>query len=159
MQTREERDRHTSRQPRGRRSRLALASLLLTACATTGATFRSGVGDALIEHPPYYAGQRVEVVSGRGGTVGHLPIAFQRGASQAPIFDPRDGSGSPMDVLLDEMNAYLDSLGVTTRLVEGRRASAVSHAATPIPPDVRFGCAPELGIPGSDCAARGDSAL
>src|SRR5512140_71842 len=61
----------------------------------------------------------------------HRPSsAFQRGASQAPIFDPRDGSDSQMDRLLEEMNAYLDSLGVSTRLVDGRRVSAVAHAVT-----------------------------
>jgi hypothetical protein len=91
--------------------------------------------------------------------IGHLPIAFQRGASQPPIFDPRDGSGSEIDGLLEEMNAYLDSLGVSRRLVEGRRVSAVAHAATRQPPDVRFGCTPRLDVPGEDCAERGDSAL
>ncbi len=34
-----------------------VASLfVLTACATTGATLGSGVGDRFLEHPPYYAG-------------------------------------------------------------------------------------------------------
>lgn len=132
---------------------------LLTACASTGATFRSGVGDSFPAHPPYYAGASLQRVAADPGRIGHLPIAFQRGASQAPIFDPRDGSGSPVDALLEEMNAYLDSLGVSARLVEGRRVSAVAHAATAVPPDVRFGCATELGLPGNDCAERGDSAL
>jgi len=134
-------------------------SLALYGCASTGATFRSGVGDAYLEHPPYYAGQSREITARDTTRIGHLPIAFQRGASQPAIFDPRDGTGSPIDQLLEEMNAYLDSLGVSTRLVEGRRVSAVAHAATQFPPDVRFGCAPHLGIPGEDCAERGDSAL
>ncbi|HET7374771.1 MAG TPA: hypothetical protein VFJ20_15385 [Gemmatimonadaceae bacterium] len=136
---------------------LEVLTLLVTACATTGATFRSGVGDTFLEHPPYYAGARA--LSANAARIGHLPIAFQRGASQAPIFDPRDGSGSAVDALLGEMNAYLDSLGFSTPLVEGRRISAVAHKATAAPPDVRFGCAPEAGIPGNDCAQRGDSAL
>lgn len=136
---------------------LGVLAPLLAACATTGATFRSGVGDTFREHPPYYAGART--LAGHGARIGHLPVAFQRGASQAPIFDPRDGSGSAVDALLGEMNAYLDSLGVSTRLVEGRRISAVTHKATTVPPDVRFGCAPEAGLPGNDCAERGDSAL
>jgi hypothetical protein len=134
-------------------------TVLLSACATTGATFRSGVGDSFPEHPPYYAGAKLEQLARDTGRIGHLPIAFQRGASQAPIFDPRDGSGSPMDRLLEDMNAYLDSLGASARLVEGRRVSAVAHEATASPPDVRFGCAPEHGVPGNDCAERGDSAL
>ena len=142
-----------------RRSVNAAALFLISACASTGATFRSGVGDSFPEHPPYYAGTKPELVARDTGRIGHLPIAFQRGASQAPIFDPRSGRGSPIDALLEHMNAYLDSLGVSTRLVEGRRVSAVAHAATAVPPDVRVGCAPELGIPGNDCAERGDSAL
>ena len=135
------------------------AAGLLSACATTGATFRSGVGDSFPEHPPYYAGAKTEAVARDTGRIGHLPIAFQRGASQAPIFDPRNGSGSTVDQLLEEMNAYLDSLGRSVRLVDGRRVSAVAHQATTTPPDVRFGCAPEYGAPGNDCAERGDSAL
>ena len=139
--------------------KFVMIAVMLTACVTTGATFRSGVGDRLLEHPPYYGGERADVVGREAGRIGHLPIAFQRGASQAPIFDPRDGSGSKIDRLLDEMNAFLDSLGVSTRLVDGRRVSAVAHAATGTAPDVRFGCIPDLGIPGNDCAERGDSAL
>ncbi|MEW5915484.1 MAG: hypothetical protein AB1762_03725, partial [Gemmatimonadota bacterium] len=132
---------------------------LLTACATTGATFRSGVGDAFLEHPPYYAGTRMEAVAGDTTRIGHFPVAFQRGATQPAIFDPRTGRGTPMDALLNEMNAFADSLGVSVRLVEGGRVSAVAHAATRVPPDVRFGCIPENGVPGNDCAERGDSAL
>jgi hypothetical protein len=136
-----------------------LAALFFGGCTSTGATFRSGVGDRLIEHPPYYAGASQEAVARDTGRIGHLPVAFQRGASQPAVFDPRDGSGSPVDALLEAMNAYLDSLGVSARLVEGRRTSAVAHRATAEPPDIRFGCAPDLGLPGNDCAPRGDSAL
>jgi hypothetical protein len=135
------------------------ASLLAAACATMGATFRSGVGDRLVEHPPYYAGAANDRIAADTTRIGHLPIAFQRGAAQPAIFEPRDGTGSPIDRLLEEMNAYLDSLGASTRMVDGKRVSAVARAATRTPPDVRFGCIPELGIPGNDCAERGDSAL
>jgi hypothetical protein len=135
------------------------ASLLAAACAATGATFRSGVGDRLLEHPPYYAGAANDRIATDTTRIGHLPIAFQRGASQPAIFDPRDGTGSPIDLLLEEMNAYLDSLGASTRMADVRRVPAVAHAATRTPPDVRFGCIPALGIPGNDCAERGDSAL
>jgi hypothetical protein len=141
-------------------SALALGAVaFLAACASTGATFNSGVGDAYVEHPPYYAGASMQRVAGEAVRIGHLPIAFQPGAAQPAIFDPRSGRGTPMDLLLNDMNAYLDSLGVSTRLVEGGRVSAVAHAATRFPPDVRFGCIPENGVAGNDCAERGDSAL
>jgi len=49
-----------------------VASLLvLTACATTGATVGSGVGDRFLEHPPYYAG---------GSAGGALPSVVWRAA-------------------------------------------------------------------------------
>jgi hypothetical protein len=155
------------RPPRARRaaSRAAAlaAALLSAACASTGATFRSGVGDTMLEHPPYAAGAPAAAVAAAYPRLGHLPVAFQRGAAQAPIFDPANGPDTPVGALLAEMNAYLDSLGaatgVTKRLVEGGRVSAVAHAATRTPPDVRFGCPTATGMAGDECAARGDSAL
>jgi hypothetical protein len=135
---------------------LLAAAALLGACASAGSTFRSGVGDTMLAHPPYYAGAAVDPSAGRAG---HLPIAYQRGAAQAPIFDPRDGADTPVGRLLGEMNAYLDSLSIGPRLVEGGQVSAVAHAATRQPPDVQFGCLTEGNLPGEDCAARGDSAL
>lgn len=135
-----------------------LAALALTsACATTGATFGSGVGDAYLEHPPYYAGTGLR--SGDTARIGHLPVAFQRAASQPAIFDPRTGDGTPSAALAEEMTAYLERLGATVRLVEGRTVSAVSHRATRTPPDVHFGCAPSGLAAGEECEARGDSAL
>ena len=132
---------------------------ILAGCATTGATFRSGVGDAHLEHPPYYAGI-ARPSSSEGPRIGRLPIGYQRGAAQAPIFDPRDEANSPVRALLGEMNAYLDSLaagtGLAVRLVE---ADQISAAATGQPPDVHFGCLTEGNLPGADCAQRGDSAL
>src|SRR5918999_5823869 len=105
--------------------------MLLAACAT-GSTFRSGVGDAHLESPPYYAGARVS----RDATprVLHLPIGYQRGATQSPIFDPSANPGTPTAALLAEMNAFLDSLGVTTRI------DATAGASRGTPPDVHFGC-------------------
>ena len=138
---------------------VAVGALLFAACATTGSTFRSGVGERYLEEPPYYAGASISAISRDTSRIGHLPIAFQRGATQPASFDPRDGSGSAIDELLEEMNAFLDSLGASARLVEGRRVSAVAHEATTHPPDVRFGCLPEPDMPGEDCAIRGDSAL
>ncbi|HEU4563071.1 MAG TPA: hypothetical protein VFS05_00425 [Gemmatimonadaceae bacterium] len=111
-------------------SRLRILALLplLAACATTGATFRSGVGDRILKDPPYYAGASV---AGDTARVGHLPVGYQRGGSQAPIFDPAGGAGTPVAALLAEMNAYLDSLGATVR---------IGAAPAGTPPDVRFGC-------------------
>jgi hypothetical protein len=118
-----------SRVRSGPRGLIALLLTLLPAagCATAGSTFGSGVGDALMEEPPYYAGE----LSYPAGRVAHVPIAYQRGASQAELFDPDARPNSPVTALLAEMNAYLDSLGVTTPLT------------APVPgiaPDVYFGC-------------------
>lgn len=104
--------------------------LILVAACTTGSTFRSGVGDADVKEPPYYSGTRVSGIP----RVVHLPIGYQRGAAQAPMFDPPAGRGSPTATLLTEMNAYLDSLGVTTRV------DAAAGPSRGTPPDVHFGC-------------------
>jgi hypothetical protein len=105
---------------------------LSSSCATTGSTFRSGVGDAYLDSPPYYAGARVSRdVAPR---VVHLPIGYQRGAAQSPIFDLSSGAGTPTAALLAQMNAFLDSLGVTTRI------DVVAGTSPGTPPDVQFGC-------------------
>jgi hypothetical protein len=117
--------------PRARLAPLGVLLVLTAACATTGSTFRSGVGDKLFDHPPYYTG--VARVAG-DGAIGHWPIAYQRGSSQSPIFDPAGDAGTPIAALLAEMNAYLDSLGVTIRL------ATAGAAAAGTPPDVQFGC-------------------
>jgi hypothetical protein len=134
-----------------------LASGTLPACATTGATLGSGVGDADLEHPPYYAGRGVRSPSDVQPAVGHLPIVYQRGAAQVPVFDP--DLTEDMQGLLREMNAYLDSLGSTRLLVSGGRVSAVTHAATRQPPDVRFGCITESGDPEDECFVDEGSVL
>ena len=123
--------------------RLLPALLLLApaACATTGATFGSGVGDRYLEHPPYYAGEALPA-----GPIAHLPVAYQPGGSQPAIFDPAGGAGTPVARLLAEMNAYLDSL------VGGR--ALVPPAGTP--PDVMFGCDTDAA---GDCVAPQDAAL
>jgi hypothetical protein len=120
--------------------------LVLTACVT-GSTFRSGVGDAHLESPPYYSGARVS----RDATprVVHLPIGYQRGATQSPTFDAAANPGTPTAALLAEMNAYLDSLGVTTRI------DAAAGASRGTPPDVHFGC-PDDPSDG-DCASKRES--
>jgi hypothetical protein len=106
--------------------------LFSASCATTGSTLRSGVGDAHLESPPYYAGARVS--RDAVPRVVHLPIGYQRGAAQSPIFDPSAGAGTSTAALLAQMNAFLDSLGVTTR-VDG-----AAGTSTGTPPDVHFGC-------------------
>src|SRR5688572_33339139 len=88
---------------------VSLPSLSLAACSSTGATFRSGVGDAFPEHPPYYAGVSREAVGTDASRLGHLPIVFQRGASQSANFDPKSDPGTPTAALLAEMSAYLDT--------------------------------------------------
>jgi hypothetical protein len=134
---------------------LALSILLsiLAACASTGATFRSGVGDAFPEHPPYYAGVSREAVGADASRIGHLPIVFQRGASQSAIFDPASGPGTPTAALLAEMSAYLDTL------VGGTSARLSVSSGTGTPPDVRFGCLTDGGMPDDDCTVDDNSAL
>lgn len=115
-----------------------IALLATTACATTGSTLKSGVGDSYFDHPPFYAGATV-----RGSErIGVFPIVFQRGATQPASFDPKAGAGTPVGALLDDMNRYLDSLGVGTKIV------VTSPRGTP--PDVQFGCRNE-GTSLDDC--------
>lgn len=131
--------------------------VLATGCASTGATLGSGVGDRLLTHPPYYAGARLDPAVDRQIPTGHLPIVYQAGASHPAIFDP---SHSPaMAELLDALNARLDALGASRRLVEGGRISAVPHGTTGVPPDVQFNCVTESGVADDDCAIDPDTAL
>jgi hypothetical protein len=83
-----------------------LVPLALAACATTGATLGSGVGDRMLEQPPYHAGAREALDA--AATVGAFPIHYQPGASQPALFDPRWGPGTPLGGFLAEMNAYGD---------------------------------------------------
>jgi hypothetical protein len=128
----------------GRAAALLALLACTAACATTGATLGSGVGDALLEHPPYYAGRPVAADSTR---VAHWPLAYQAGGTQSPSFDPPGGSGTPVAALLAEMNAYLDSLGVSSRI-------AAAPAGTP--PDVRFHCESDPAGPDDECKERDD---
>ena len=102
---------------------------LSSACATTGATFRSGVGDSFPLHPPYYAGKTVAP----GATVGYFPITFQRGATQPEDFDPKSAAGTPIGLLIADMNRYLDSLAIAKPLAENAKVPGT-------PPNVEFGC-------------------
>jgi len=111
--------------------------LAVTGACATGSTLRSGVGDRVLEHPPYYAGARP---AGDTGAIGHLPVTYQRGATQEPLFDPAGGPGTPIQAFLTELTASLDSLGATTRLAAG--------APSGTPPDVQFSCETD---PSGDC--------
>ena len=122
--------------------------MLLTGCATTGSTFRSGVGDRQLEHPPYYAGQQVSAVRPAPRVV-PIAVEFQRGASQAEMFDPASGVGSAVAALVADMNAMLDSI------FGGRPVASIAGAGA-IAPNVYFGC--ELDAT-NDCVERGDSVL
>jgi hypothetical protein len=94
----------------------------------TGATIRSGVGEQRLEEPPYYGGTHAF----DGGAIAHLPITFQRGATDSEMFDPKSTEGTPVHALLTEMNAYLDSLAITSPL------GPVTLEGTP--PDIQSGC-------------------
>ena len=126
-----------------RASAVAALALGLTACA--GSTIGSGVGDAYLERPPFYAGGPVSA----GGRIGHLAIGYQRGATQEPMFEPANESGSPIAALLREMNSYLDSLGVSVRI-------APASAPTGRSPDVMFSCET---TPDGDCASADEGVL
>jgi hypothetical protein len=125
-----------------------LVVMFATACASTGATFRSGVGDSFPDGPPYYAG-----VVGDTGAIGHAPITYQRGATQSAMFDPRDGAGTPVAALLADMNRFLDSVSWVPLA-----SSAMQKNAALVPPDVRFGCETDTRLPDADCVDR-DGAL
>jgi len=134
-----------ARQPRGtsagRTLTLPWLAIVAGGCASTGATFRSGVGDAYPLHPPYYAGKTVTA----GRPVGYFPITFQRGATQAGNFDPKSAAGTPLGALVAEMNRYADSLAVATPL-------AVNAVVPGTPPNVAFGCIRTTSP--SDCDER-----
>jgi hypothetical protein len=124
---------------------LLLSLIALTGCVT-GSTLRSGVGDAELESPPYYAGARAP--SDVAARIVHLPIVYQAGATQSPIFDLQATAGTPTGALLRDMNRFLDSLGVTTP------ADIAASSARGTAPDVRFGCPRTLSD--TECEERRD---
>ncbi|HJU68745.1 MAG TPA: hypothetical protein VJ650_10920 [Gemmatimonadaceae bacterium] len=123
----------------------AFAALALASIACAGSTIGSGVGDAFLEQPPFYAGGPVPAE----GRIAHLGIAYQRGATQEPIFEPANESGSPIAALLRDMNAYLDSLGATMRVATPASGPGRS-------PDVMFSCETS---PDADCASADEGVL
>ena len=138
-----------------------IAVISLLGCATTGATIGSGVGERYLNHPPYYAGTSP---GSPGGLIGHFPVVYQQGANQPAIFDPP--ASSAMRRLLEEMNGYLDSLGISRRLANDGRSSPAggSPAVREVgaghrPPDVQFHCYTDTGFHDDDCAVSGDTVL
>ena len=126
-----------------------LPALLLLPLLAGCASVQTGGSalDRVMKEPPYYSGTTVGV-----GTLAHVPIRYQRGGSQAEIFDPEATPGSAIDVLLREMNLYLDSLGVSTRVAGQPPADARV-------PDVYFGCEPDMGLDDCDEAKSGELRL
>ena len=78
-----------------RRSNPALA-VLIAACASAGASYKSGVAPKSLDKPPFYAGAKVPNVAG----VAYLPIRYQADRS-----DPKGDAGSPAATLVTKMNA------------------------------------------------------
>lgn len=112
----------------GRAARAGLVILipsLLGACA--GSTLGSGVGDRLLEEPPYTAGRMLPVDS---QSLAVTPIGYQRGATQSPTFEP---STAAFAALVDDMNAELESLDLGPVL-------AVARFENERAPDVMFRC-------------------
>lgn len=89
--------------------------------------------------------------------MGHLPVAYQRGALQPAIFDPAVTDAT--SELLERMTVYLDSLGFSVRLASGEGSSAASGGARGIPPDVQFGCVTEPRATDDDCPADEEAVL
>jgi hypothetical protein len=120
------------------------AAALAAACASPGATYKSGVAPKSFDNPPFYAGA---AVAPNDSKVAHLPVRYQRGAEQGPQFEPANRGGSPAASLVAEMNAYLDSLAVSAKL--SPKSAEVGTA-----PDVHFGCI--QAMTGGDCVGDGD---
>src|SRR5687768_8722439 len=107
---------------------LVVSAIITTGCV--GSTIGSGVGDELFQRPPYYTGRLIRPDT---PAIGHLPITYQRGAEQSGMFDPKTDPGSAVDRFVRELNAYLDSLALTTPVrVTGKMDGTA--------PDVHFGC-------------------
>lgn len=139
---------------------LLAAGIASSGCASTGATFRSGVGDAHLERAPWYAGASATAVRANSSPIAYLPIEFQSGANQPAVFDPSTSAGSPTASLLTEMNAYLDSLMQATGAAVRLEADAnAGDARSRVAPDVQFGCVTESGLQDGDCDIRADSVV
>ncbi len=126
--------------------RAATGAFLISCAGCAGSTLGSGVGDTFLEHPPFYAGP--PPAAGGSTAFAFLPVSYQRGASQAEIFEP--APGPEVASLLDAMTAYLQGSGGV-----GLAVPAVPARA----PDVRFGCATDGYELDDACAVDEDGAL
>lgn len=109
--------------------------VLAATTGCTGATFRSGVGDRYLEHPPWEAGSS-PIPASRGW----FDPGYQPGASQPAIFDPGDGPGSAVAALLRDVRLQLADLPA------GRPLGTPDFPGAG--PAVQFGC--DTG-PGDEC--------
>jgi len=124
----------------------AALAILLTASLAPAALAQGNVSDRELNHPPYYTGRK----PGAEARIAWFPVAYQRGGSQAPIFDPEGKAGSPTAALVASLNAMLDSLGAAAGWVR------LDPPPKGTPPDVYFGCQRDSS---EDCIELGDSAL
>ena len=136
---------------------LGMAAMAGSGCSLTGSTMGSGVGDTFLPNAPYYAGATRGDVMGRSLRVGHLPVVYQRGAAQAPIFDP--ALTESMRGLLDDLTSELNSMDVSGPLLEQGTRDETARMVPEGAPDVSFGCITPSGAAGDECNERGDSAL
>jgi hypothetical protein len=122
---------------------ILLAPILVATagCATTGATFNSGGGDAMLRQPPWIAGKHAPP----DAQWLVLPVAYQAGATQPAVFDLKPAAGTALADLVSEMNTALAARRF------GPMAAPIAGAGH-TPPDVRFGCASDTPV--SDCPPR-----
>lgn len=113
------------------------AVLSVSACASTGATLGSGVGDAMLERAPFVAGRPLPADRGR---LLVLPVAWQAGATQPVFAEPRATGDTPMAQLLLDLQRALDTMALGP-------AGTIANGRGVVPPDVRFGCR----MLGEDC--------
>jgi len=101
-----------------------------TACATTGSTFQSGIGDTYLTSAPWVAG--TPLPPDRGPLL-VLPVAFQAGAMEPLFFTVDAWQRGPLQRLLADLQQTLDAhqLGMRTTPFVGTGLIA---------PDVMFGC-------------------
>ncbi|GAB1342708.1 hypothetical protein [Gemmatimonas sp.] len=119
----------TSTSLRHSASLLAL-TLAGAGCATTGSTFKSGIGDTYLSSAPWVAGSPLPVPR---GPLLVLPVAFQANALEPMFFTANGHQGGPLQALLADLQSALDAraLGVRTTPFVGKGLVA---------PDVMFGC-------------------
>jgi hypothetical protein len=106
------------------------AVLLVSACASTGATLGSGVGDAMLERAPWVAGRPLP--TDRGPLL-VLPVAWQAGATHPAFAEPKATGDSPVALLLADLQRTLDAAALGP-------AASVPASRDAVPPDVHSGC-------------------